>query len=223
MRILHVSDFHARWAWFEWLAKEGGKFDMVIYTGDFLNLFGSEPLGAQVTRVTAWARTFPVPFLWCPGNHDTDTGARPVSSGRWLETLSGRHFFNTAGLASRLGATFARIDWQQPIPEQKDCRFVLAHAPPAGCRTAISAVGNSDLGNFQLGEALRAAATRVPAIVLSGHVHTPVNWFDRCGSAWSFNPGINPDTRLPSHIVIDTEKRKAWWLPDGELAGAVDL
>lgn len=65
-----------------------------------------------------------------------------------------------------------------------------------------------------------------PSMVISGHVHqspfiTDGSWFDRLGQTWVFNAGLQPE-RPPTHIVLDLDEDKAFWLAAGE-AQWIDL
>jgi predicted phosphodiesterase len=86
-KLLHVTDFHANRRWFNWVLDHAEDYDLIAYTGDFLDNFGDESLGSQVGWITAWARSLSRPLLVCPGNNDVEADAPPVSSGRWLNGL----------------------------------------------------------------------------------------------------------------------------------------
>jgi Icc-related predicted phosphoesterase len=224
MKLLHVTDFHANRQWFDWVTEHAEEFDLIAYTGDFLNLFGKEPLASQVRWISAWARTLQRPLLWTSGNHDTEIQEAPVSSGRWLDRLPGSKAFSQSGHAEVIGHTFIRVGWRGPIPELCSGSVLLAHVPPSGCDTARTNAGGADAGDLDLGDAIRASTT-APRWVLSGHIHSPAHWVDRCGSAYSFNPGVNPNARakVPNFCKIDTAAGRARWFRDGELADAAAL
>ena len=84
MKLLHVTDLHANKRWYQWVADHADEHDLVAHTGDFLDAFGAESLGSQVRWITAWARSLRRPLLLCQGNHDTESTAAPVSSGKWM-------------------------------------------------------------------------------------------------------------------------------------------
>lgn len=220
MRLLHVSDFHGRRDWFKWLTERASEFDVTCFTGDWLDLFGAEPLGAQVAAVSSWLRQFPGNLVWCSGNHDVDSSRSPVSSGRWMEDLPNRHAFSRAGRLQKLGWNFVRQNWNETTPVFQAGDIVLAHAPPSEWQTALSVGG--DHGDFSLGEALRHP-TAAPWLILSGHVHEPASWKECRATTWSFNPGVNPRGKVPNFIVIDTEKRRASWFQNGHLADTAVL
>ena len=101
---------------------------------------------------------------------------------------------------------------------------VLAHAPPAECFTATTKEGGADNGDLNLADALRSSPSSPPWLVLSGHVHNPARWKDRCGGTFTLNPVMNPDVRakVPTFCTVDTAIRKARWFRDGELADVVN-
>ena len=222
MKLLHVTDLHANRSWFRWVADHAEEYDLVAYTGDFLDIFEADSLGTQVRGITAWARTLPGPLLWCPGNHDVESTAVPVSSGRWMGALPGAKAFSTSGHLDRLGQSFVRVGWRDATPRLRALDIILAHAPPAGCFTATTNGGVADNGDLDLGDALRSAAA-APWLVLSGHIHHPARWKDRCGGTITLNSGMGANTAVPNHIEVDTTTRKARWFGDGELADVVDL
>lgn len=172
MKLLHVTDFHASKRWFQWVADHADEYDLVAHTGDFLDAFGAESLGSQVRWITAWARSLRRPLLWCPGNHDTESTAAPVSSGKWMEALP---VVKPSARVEAPGQSFVRLGWRSPIPKLLRGDIVLAHAPPAGCFTATTA-GGMDNGDLDLGDALRSLAASPPWLVLSGHIHHPARW-----------------------------------------------
>ena len=99
---------------------------------------------------------------------------------------------------------------------------VLAHAPPAECFTATTKEGGADNGDLNLADALRSSPSSPPWLVLSGHVHNPARWKDRCGGTITLNPGVGTNPEVPNYISIDTARRKARWFTDGELADVAD-
>src|SRR5271157_3898780 len=119
MKLLHVTDFHANRRWFRWVADHAEDYDLIAFTGDFLDIFSAESLGAQIRWITAWARALPCPLLSCPGNQDVESRAAPVASGRWMTTLPGAKAYSLSGHVERLGYTFVRLGWMEPTPETR--------------------------------------------------------------------------------------------------------
>ena len=63
-------------------------------------------------------------------------------------------------------------------------------------------------------------------MVISGHVHQSNlipngSWFDRLGTSWIFNSGLQHG-RPPVYIVLDLDEDAAFWLAAGD-AQRIDL
>lgn len=80
----------------------------------------------------------------------------------------------------------------------------------------------ADNGDLDLADALRSGVA-APLLVLSGHIHHPARWKDRCGGPVSLNPGVGASAAVPNYITVDTATRKARWFWDGELADIADV
>jgi len=150
MKLLHVTDFHGNRRWFQWVAGHAEEYDLIAFTGDFLDIFGTESLGVQARWITAWARALPRPLLWCEGNHDVESKDAPVSSGRWLERLPGAKKFSASGHLELMGHSFVRINWRDPIPQLRGGDIIVSHAGPAGSFTTTSKNGGMDTGKALL-------------------------------------------------------------------------
>jgi len=223
MKLLHVTDLHANRRWFSWVAEHAEEYDLIAYTGDFLDNFGAESLEAQVRWINAWARALPRPLLWCPGNQDVESATAPVSSGRWMAALPGAKDYSKSGHVERLGHTFVRVGWMEPTPELRRGDIILAHTGPSGCFTATTKGGGADNGDLNLADALRSSSSSPPWLVLSGHIHNLARWKDRCAGTFTLNPGVGTDGAVPNYITVDTARRKACWFGDGELADVAGL
>jgi hypothetical protein len=89
------------------------------------------------------------------------------------------------------------------------------HAPPANSPTSWG--GKRFFGDVEL---VQWIERHQPSMVISGHVHqSPFipdgSWFDRLGSTWVFNTGLQPG-RPPTYIVLDMADGKAFWLAAGD-------
>jgi predicted phosphodiesterase len=221
MRILHVSDFHYRKPWFDWLATQAPECDLICHTGDFLDLFSKVPVPTQIRRVAEWLSRVRKPLIFCSGNHDIE--ANGGQAGAWLRGLLSPFAWGDGTTMSRGGVTLVSSGWGTPCRLGGPVDVLLRHAPPAGCATAVSRVDGQDWGDFNLGEDLRTGL--LPAgIVLSGHQHAPRSWHARCGAAVSLNPGFNAGAGVPNYILLDLAgRRMARWHEGGQLAGALRL
>ncbi len=95
------------------------------------------------------------------------------------------------------------------------------HAPPANSPTSWG--GKRFFGDVEL---VQWIAQYQPSMVISGHVHqSPFipdgSWFDRLGTTWVFNTGLQHG-RPPVYIVLDLGEDAAFWLSAGE-AQRIDL
>ena len=113
MRILHISDFHGNEPWFEWAHSVMRRFDLCVYSGDWL-AFGRDDIWQQIARVSHWIRDCPVPLVTCSGNHDG------VSPHRKAGTMAKTGFMSSAitrirvaffcvGMCISLVDTFSRL------------------------------------------------------------------------------------------------------------------
>ena len=220
-KLLHVADLHSNRRWFNWVQDHAEAYDLIADTGDFLDNFGMESLATQVRWIAAWARALPRPLLWCPGNQDVMSAEAPVSYGRWMAALPGAKSFSQSGHAELLGDSFVRVGWMGDVPKLRAGDIVVAHAPPFGYFTATSKEGGADNGDIDLADALRSAAAP-PWLVLSGHVHNPARWKDRCGGTITLNPEWVVRTRRYRTTSLWTRWRgrpvgsamgssQAWW------------
>ncbi len=215
MKFLHVTDLHARRSWFDWVAEHADEHDLVIMTGDLLDMFSGEGVGTQVRWITAWARSLPRKIIWCPGNHDVEQAEPPVSYGRWMTALPGAKEFSVSGHRELLGFTFVRVGWRQSIPALRGGDIILAHAPPAGSFPATTKIGGVDNGDIDLADAIRSAAAS-PWLVFSGHVHAPNKWVDRIGrgtfalSCIGVAP-VDQQCYFPKVSVLGRRKRRVFF------------
>lgn len=218
MKLLHFTDAHFRKDWYDWIADNSGRYDLVVVSGDLIDMFGGTSLPSQTRWIVGWAKSLVAPLVWCSGNHDTEALGL---SANWLERLPGPRF-SKSGHCELLGLSIVRINWRESVPQLRGGDIVVSHAPPAGTFTATSKGGRTDAGDLSLGDALRSAAA-APWMTISGHVHDPMRWKDKCGATFTFNPGMGKNPAEPNHIVIDTTARRARLFKDGELADVASL
>jgi Icc-related predicted phosphoesterase len=199
MTILHVTDFHFHKRWFDWLLHRAPAHDLVVMSGDMLDLAAATPQRRQIEWVSDWLNDFPRPISVCSGNHDLewDSAAERWTPAYWLRdivnpqvwtdgqrvTLNGRSFLN-------LGATTR--------PKGGEADVWVVHAAPSKTLVATRASG-ADSGDPDLVSAVRRFA---PRLVLSGHVHTPLHWREQRDTTLFLNPGRNPEGAFPNHILV---------------------
>jgi len=213
MRILHVADIHYRLAWFEWISRQSGDYDVLVVAGDLLNMFPREstPLQRQARVVGDWLKTLPKPTVVCTGNHDIWLAEPHLSTdvfaeGGWLRLCKRAGLVVDGQDASFHGERFAAVKWgDADWPDAAS--IVVCHAPPSETSVCINTEGGG-WGDFEISMRVQE---KHPKYVLSGHVHDPMEWVALEGASYCFNPGCDCTAREPNHIIIDTTKKIACW------------
>ncbi len=183
MRLLVLSDIHARWQVRYMVEEVGDDVDVAVIAGDITN-FGPPEF---VEDVLSWFR---VPVLAVPGNCDPPRvldllEARGASVHLKSVEMEGIRFIGLGGSDGR-GAT-AGITWSDGEASSfierhgRDAVLVL-HQPPYGCNDDV---GWKRIGNVAL---RRAVESTQPRLIISGHVHED-RGVDRCGHTICLNPG----------------------------------
>jgi Icc-related predicted phosphoesterase len=238
MRCLVVADLHYSLPQLDWLVSAAPQFDLVIFAGDALDTSSMVDFRAQIVVVkkylTMLARQTRV--ILCSGNHDLDErSAEGEKISRWIAEV------RELGIACdgdglRIGDTLFTVCpwWDGPVVKariaerlreaaaRRPQRWIWAHhAPPANSPTSWG--GKRFFGDVDLAQWITQYQ---PAMVISGHVHqspfiTDGSWYDRLGATWVFNAGLQHG-RPPTHIVLDLDAAKAFWLAAGE-AQWIDL
>ena len=228
MRILSVSDLHYSLRQFDWVVDTSQEFDLVVLSGDHLDISSSVALDAQIAVVLQYLTLLRSTgrLAVSSGNHDlTGPDAHGEQAALWLSEA------RTAGVATD-GDTLLIDDtlitvcpwWDGPVGRdavaaqlardaaRRPRRWVwVYHWPPLGSPTCWT--GRRHYGD----EMLRGwIDEHSPDVVLTGHVHDPPfqpegGWADRIGSTWVFNPGrqIGP---VPTRIELDLDEQRATWV-----------
>lgn len=201
--LLHCTDFHGRPEWFHWLAKNAARYDAVVLSGDLIDEFAPpQQLRAQAARVTAFLEGFGHRLFVVSGNHDGALDLPAIAAHNPQVHVDG---FD----AGFLGWRSVCIGWRRApaLPPAGDAPVIfVSHQPPD--ETLVSRDHRGDWGGYDV----RALAATLPAgsLVLSGHVHSPLNWNARVGQATALNPGVAPAAaQMPRHVVLDLQKRRA--------------
>jgi hypothetical protein len=174
--------------------------------------------------------------ILCSGNHDLDernAGGEKIRAGSQRCASSASPATATAS-PSAIPCSRCALWWDGPevkqrlVEQLRDAaavrpqRWIWAHhAPPADSPTSWG--GKRFFGDVEL---VQWIMQYQPSMVISGHVHqSPFikdgSWFDRLGQTWVFNTGLQPG-RPPTHIVLDLDANRAFWLAAGE-AQWIDL
>lgn len=207
MKILCVSDLHARPAWYEWLIRESTHYDIVCLSGDLLNLgdYDADPLG-QAATVLPYLRAIKqrTSLATCSGNHDV-LPQRGFETAQWMEPLREDGIHVDGDVFLLRDYRFRCVPWSDPLPQHAEEDFWITHAPPSGIATSTVAGGVShgceDLRAFCL-------SGNAPPWILSGHIHSPLGHWSQIGRSLSLNPGRGVDRAIPNHIAIDLTMRR---------------
>jgi Icc-related predicted phosphoesterase len=238
MRCLVVADLHYSLPQLDWLVSAAPQFDLVIIAGDALNVSSTVDFRAQIVVVKKYLAMLvrQTRVILCSGNHDLDErSAEGEKISRWIADV--REFgIACDGDSLRTGDTLFTVCpwWDGPMVNariakqlredaaRRPQRWIWAHhAPPANSPTSWG--GKRFFGDVDL---VQWIAQYQPAMVISGHVHqspfiTDGSWYDRLGTTWVFNAGLQHGLP-PTHIVLDLDAGKAFWLAAGE-AQWIDL
>jgi Icc-related predicted phosphoesterase len=238
MRCLVVADLHYSLPQLDWLVSAAPQFDLVIFAGDALDIGSMVDFRAQIVVVKKYLALLAAKtrVILCSGNHDLDErNAEGEKISRWIAEV------RELGIACDgddliVGDTLFTVCpwWDGPLVKQRIVEQLHAaaagrpqrwiwvhHAPPANSPTSWG--GKRFFGDVEL---VQWIMQYQPSMVISGHVHqspfiTDGSWFDRLGQSWVFNAGLQPG-RPPTHIVLDLDANKAFWLAAGE-AQWIDL
>jgi len=202
MIILHVTDFHFNKHWFEWLLVNAPPHDLLAMSGDMLDLTAATPHGKQIAWVSSWLNEYPGLLSLCSGNHDLEWNSESErwTPAYWLRDLTNPNVWIDGQRITPNGLSILNIGCTTR-PKGGEADVWIVHAPPSGTRTSRPADGG-DQGDPDLVLSMRRHA---PRLVLSGHVHEPVDWQERCGPTLILNPGFNPRAPFPNHTLINTD------------------
>jgi Icc-related predicted phosphoesterase len=217
---------------FDWLIAAAPHFDLVIFAGDALDVGSFVDFRAQIVVVKKYLSLLSglTRVILCSGNHDLDERSPEGEKiSRWVGevrelgiagdgddlTIGDTHFTVCPWWDGPLVKT--RIESQLHEAAHKRLkRWVwVHHAPPANSPTSWG--GKRFFGDVELVQWIQRYQ---PAMVISGHVHqSPFipdgSWFDRLGTSWVFNAGLQPG-RPPVYIVLDIDEGAAFWLSAGD-------
>lgn len=200
MRILHVSDLHARESQLRWVVNESKEYDLVCISGDLLDLNAYRRFDGQIERTVAALKDIRVPLALCSGNHDSLAGeGAKLEDARWLRDLKGEMCWVDDDRFEFGGQQFRCVPWLAPVDPADENEIWLIHSPPDLLPTGITR-GGVGWGDFSFGELCRNESG--PKLALSGHIHDPQSWRARIGRTWSLNPGTG-EGKTPPYITID--------------------
>jgi Icc-related predicted phosphoesterase len=203
MTILHVTDFHFNKRWFDWLLHRAPAHDLVVMSGDMLDLAAATPHRRQIEWVSDWLNDFPRLISVCSGNHDLewDDAAERWTPAYWLRRIDNPNVWTDGQRIALDGLSILNLGaTTQPKGGAADVWVV--HAPPSGTAVATRTSG-ADAGDPDL---VAPVSRYSPRLVLSGHVHNPMDWRAHRNGTLFLNPGFDPDALFPNHILVETEQ-----------------
>lgn len=202
MTILHVTDFHFNKRWFDWLPGNTPSHDLLVMSGDMLNLSDAALHQKQIEWVSDWIRNYPGPMCVCSGNHDLEWNAEAElwTPAYWLRDLASSSVWVDGQRVALDGLTLLNISCTTR-PKGGKADIWIVHAPPTRTLVATRTSGR-DAGDPDLVKPVRRYT---PRVVLSGHVHDPLHWSEQRDSTLYLNPGRTPDAPFPNHILLQTE------------------
>ena len=238
MRCLVVADLHYSLPQFDWLLAAAPEFDVVIFAGDALDVGSFVDFRAQILVVKKYLSLLSgmTRVILCSGNHDLDErSAEGEKIARWVGDVRELGIACDGDSLTIGDVSFTVCPWWDgPLVKgriESQLRDAAAgraqrwiwvhHAPPANSPTSWG--GKRFFGDVEL---VQWIAQYQPSMVISGHVHqSPFipdgSWFDRLGTTWVFNTGLQHG-RPPVCIVLDLDEGAAFWLAAGE-AQCIDL
>ncbi len=203
MIILHTSDFHFNKPWYDWLLSSAPHHDLLVMSGDLLDLSKATPARQQQNWISRWVREYPRPLCLCSGNHDLewDSESERWHPAHWMRDLEGPGVW-IDGQCPTIGDLRILNIGCTTRPKGARAQAWVVHAPPTG--TAVARRSNGRDGGDP--ELVGRIARFRPQIVFAGHVHDPVRWHDERDGTLHLNPGCTPTAPLPNHILLDTEQ-----------------
>ncbi len=202
MTILHVTDFHFNKRWFNWLPDNAPPHDLLVMSGDMLNLSDATSHRKQIDWVSDWINDYPRPMCVCSGSHDLewDAVAECWTPAYWLRQLEKPNVWIDGQRVTLDGLSVLNISCTTR-PKGGNADIWVVHAPPTNTLVATR-TGGRDAGDPDLVNAVRR---HTPRVVLSGHVHDPLRWCEQKDATLYLNPGRTPNAAFPNHILLQTE------------------
>jgi Icc-related predicted phosphoesterase len=227
MRIIHVSDLHYTLAQLDWVVEEAEHADLVVVSGDSLDIASAVPLTTQAVVIAGYAELIAerTRLVISSGNHDlTGPDAVGEQAALWIDEARA---VGAVVDGARLDLGDVRVTvcpwWDGPFGRERVVEQLardgadrpgtwvwVYHWPPVGsttCWTGRDHYGDPDLAGW-IGE-------HHPDVVLTGHVHeSPFkpggSWAEQVGPTWVLNPGRQTGPR-PTFVELDLAARVATW------------
>jgi Icc-related predicted phosphoesterase len=210
MKILALSDIHAKTASLKSIAGDLASADAVLVAGDITHFAGREAMLAVLEELKKYSPS----FYGVPGNCDTpEAVAALAESGNGIDRkVASVNGIPVAGIGGSLpcpGATpneFAEADFkrfleQEPFASLAPGAFILvSHQPPHGTKVDKAwtggHVGSREIRNF--------IEAKKPLLCITGHIHES-RGVDVIGETTLVNPGA---FKSGNYAVIEMEGRR---------------
>lgn len=212
MTILHVTDLHFNQRWYHWLLHHAPPHDLLVMSGDLLDLANPTPQRVQIGWVSRWLSEYPRPLCVCSGKHDLEWDGieERWHPAYWLRALARPGLWTDGQLAECDGLSVLNIGaTTRPKGGAADCWVV--HTPPSRTLVATRRSGG-DAGDPRL---IGAVHHYRPQIVFSGHVHAPLHWCGQNRHTFFLNPGHTSGAEFPNHILLHTDPLRAEFIRAG--------
>jgi len=226
-----VSDLHYDLRKLDWVLERAAAVDLLLVSGDLLDIVGRVPLDAQITVALEYLARFAeaTTTVVCSGNHDLDHRAddgekatawiaearergavvdgESVVVGEWL--VSSCAWWEGPNTLARLEAG---LDEAAAMRDDRPWLWVY-HGPPHG---PLAWTGSKHHGDPELPRLLER---HQPDVVACGHIHEAPfvpdgAWAEQRGRSWLFNSGFKRGL-VPPHVELDLDRRVAtWWSAD---------
>ncbi|MFZ5497219.1 MAG: metallophosphoesterase family protein [Verrucomicrobiota bacterium] len=207
MKILHCSDLHGVFPWYEWLVREAPGYDLVCLAGDLLDAGSPGTIPDQMRDISVILGRVRTAMAICSGNHDMVHAVDSGPSALWVQDLRRPGVWTDGDRCERQGRRFYCHPWVLPVPVASAGDIWIIHSPPEGTATSQADGSDYDHGDFEFSELCQSG--RGPAIALCGHIHEPRSWNATMGRTLVLNPGWSRDPLVPAHIVLDLSQRTA--------------
>jgi Icc-related predicted phosphoesterase len=227
MRIIHVSDLHYTLPQLDWVVEEAEFADLVVISGDSLDIASAVPLTTQAVVIVGYAELIAerTRLVMSSGNHDlTGPDDQGEQAALWIEQARAAGAA-VDGMRADLGDVLVTVCpwWDGPLGRERVVEQLardaavrpatwiwVYHWPPVGsttCWTGRDHYGDPDLAAW--------IDEHRPDLVLTGHVHeSPFkpggSWAEQIGGTWVLNPGRQTGPR-PTFVEIDLAAREATW------------
>ena len=198
MKLLHTTDLHFKVHWFRWIEEQQDKYDVFCVSGDFLEDSQDNTLEEQIKWITNWIKNFKKPLFVCSGNHDIAY----LENENWLNDIDTTNYYPDNSVKTINEVKFGSYPFigSDGYYNFDECDVLITHLPPTNTQTSTDKKAQ-DWGDKELERAIKNKIISAN-IILCGHMHHPSKTVDRMNNISIYNPGVNKNSRIPNHHVI---------------------